>query len=110
MSSCVYGSRDSQNRIHHRISKETPTGEVISGAINLHVTAARHEDVDYPPRFQEMTRGEVDRLIFPMLAATQAPWPFGMANRERYMPAGDSNIFPTIDLSKCNYRPTLLGV
>ena len=47
----VYGSRDSQNRIHHRISKKTPTGEVVLGTPNLHVTTVRHENVKYLLQF-----------------------------------------------------------
>ena len=82
-SQAVYGSRDSQNRINRRTNKETLTGDIIPGIVNLHSTAAWHEDVDYLLRYQGMSRGEVDRMIMPMLAAVEAAVPFGIANRER---------------------------
>ena len=49
----VYGSRDKQDRINRRISKESPTGQLASGGhVNNEKTACSHEDIDYLPPYQ----------------------------------------------------------
>lgn len=45
-----YGSRAVQNRINRRVSKETPTGEVVlEFGMNPHATTVRHAGIDYLP-------------------------------------------------------------
>lgn len=49
----VYGSRDKQNGINRRISKESPTGQLASGRdFNNKITACSHEDIDYLPQYR----------------------------------------------------------
>ena len=64
----VYGSRDKQNRIMRRISKESPAGVVCQGGhYNSGKTACKHEDIDYLTGFQGMSKEEVDAHIKPLL-------------------------------------------
>lgn len=64
----VYGSRDKKNRINRRISKQSPSGAVVSGGnYNNKKTACKHQDVDYLPQYQGMTDEQVKSHIMPLL-------------------------------------------
>ena len=73
-SNAVYGSRDRKDRINRRISKEDNYGRVVIGGRYDHKrTACSHADINYIPKYQGMSKEQVDAAIMPLLrAATDA--------------------------------------
>ena len=69
-SNAVYGSRDKHDRINRRIAKVDVAGRVVLlGSFDVKRTACKHEDIDYIPKYQGLTKQEVDSLIMPLLRA-----------------------------------------
>jgi hypothetical protein len=82
----VYGSRDRRDRINRRVSKEDEFGHVVLGGnFDVRRTACRHEHINYIPRYQGMSKEEVDAVIMPLLRAAAVESDDESPSRGRYL-------------------------
>lgn len=77
----MYGSRDRRDRVNRRISKEDHQDQVVlSGRYDVEKTACSHANIHYIPKYQDLTKEQVDAAIMPLLPAAKrahSPTPTG---------------------------------